>query len=285
MTSGPATKASLFVTCIIDQMYPQVGMSTVRVLRRLGVDVDFPEDQTCCGQPLYNSGYAAQSRRLAERTLESFKDAEYVVVPSGSCAAMLRVFYLDLFSDDPALHARAEEFSQKVYEFSQFLVDVLGVEDAGAGYPGKAAYHPSCHLLREMRVREQPLALLGNVQGLEVADLPGAETCCGFGGTFAVKFPHISEAMLAEKIDNITSTGADFVVSCDMGCLMNIGGGLDRRGGRRGSPPSGPGPGRGCRPRADRVAPPETAPGTKERLRSGPSKDPRFFQGVFRVGP
>jgi L-lactate dehydrogenase complex protein LldE len=230
MTQGSAAKASLFVTCIIDQMYPEVGISAVRVLRRLGVDLDFPPDQACCGQPLYNSGFVSQSRRLAERTLESFRDSEYVVVPSGSCAAMLRVFYLDLFSDDPSLLHRAEELSNKVYEFSQFLVDVLGIEDVAANHVGKVAYHPSCHLLREMNVREQPLALLRSVQGLELEDLPGAETCCGFGGAFAVKFPHISEAMLAEKIENLESTGADVVVSCDMGCLMNIGGGLSRRG-------------------------------------------------------
>lgn len=230
MPQAAVTQASLFVTCIIDQMYPQVGSSVVKVLRRLGVEVDFPRDQTCCGQPLYNSGFARKSRELAERVLESFRDSQYVVVPSGSCAAMLRVFYLDLFRDDPDLHRRAQALSAKVYEFSQFLTDVLGVEDVAASHSGTATYHPSCHLLREMEVREQPEKLLRRVQGLELRELPDGEVCCGFGGTFAIKFPHISEAMLADKTENILSTGAGTVVSCDMGCLMNIEGALSRLG-------------------------------------------------------
>ncbi len=230
MPQAAGTQASLFVTCIIDQMYPQVGASVVRVLRRLGVQVDFPLEQTCCGQPLYNSGFARQSRTLAERVLESFRESQYVVVPSGSCAAMLKVFYLDLFRNDPELHKRAQELSAKVYEFSQFLTDVLGFEDVAASYSGTATYHPSCHLLREMEVREQPEKLLRNVKGLELKELPGGEVCCGFGGTFAIKFPHISEAMLADKTENILSTGSDTVVSCDMGCLMNIEGALSRLG-------------------------------------------------------
>ena len=223
------TKANLFVTCIIDQLYPQVGVSVVRVLRRLGVAVNFPGDQTCCGQPLYNSGYTQKARTLARRVLKSFGDSRYVVVPSGSCAAMMRVFYLDLFQDEPDMLKRAEEFSPKVYEFSQFLVQVLGVEDAGAAYSGTATYHPSCHLLREMEVRDEPQQLLRSVNGIQLNDLPQAEACCGFGGTFSVKYPHISEGMLADKIDNVIGSGADTLVSCDMSCLMNIEGGLSRR--------------------------------------------------------
>jgi len=223
-------KASLFVTCIIDQLYPQAGVSAVNVLRRLGVEVDFPMDQTCCGQPLYNAGFAKQSRKLAKRVLESFKESEYVVVPSGSCAAMMKVFFPDLFRDDPTLSNQAEALAGKVYEFSQFLNDVVGVDQAVGSQAATVTYHPSCHLLREMDVKDQPLAVLGRVQGLRVEELPNAETCCGFGGSFAIKFPHISEGMLGDKISNIEATGAETVVSCDMGCLMNIEGALTRKG-------------------------------------------------------
>ena len=223
-------KASLFVTCIIAQLYPQAGVSAVNVLRRLGVEVDFPMDQTCCGQPLYNAGFAKQSRKLAKRVLESFKESEYVVVPSGSCAAMMKVFFPDLFRDDPTLSNQAEALAGKVYEFSQFLNDVVGVDQAVGSQAGTVTYHPSCHLLREMDVKDQPLAVLGRVQGLRVEELPNAETCCGFGGSFAIKFPHISEGMLGDKISNIEATGAETVVSCDMGCLMNIEGALTRKG-------------------------------------------------------
>jgi L-lactate dehydrogenase complex protein LldE len=225
----PRTKASLFVTCIIDQFYPQVGVSAVRVLRKLGVDVDFFMSQTCCGQAVYNSGFTQQARQLALRVLDSFRNSQYVVVPSGSCAAMMRTFYLDLFEDGPRL-PQAQELASRVYEFSEFLVKVLKVEDVGASYPGKAAYHPSCHLLRELEVREEPGRLLGKVSGLEMVDLPQAEACCGFGGTFSVKYPHISEGMLAEKVSNLLSTNADTLVSCDMSCLMNISGALSRQG-------------------------------------------------------
>ena len=229
MPNNNQNKATLFVTCIIDQMYPQVGVSVVKVLRRLGVDVDFPMDQTCCGQPVYNAGFTNQARQLAQRVLQSFQDCRHIVVPSGSCAAMMRVFYQDLFRDDPELLSQAQDLSGKVYEFSEYLVKVLGVEEVGAGYPGAVTYHPSCHLLREVEVREEPLKLLGRVQGLELRDLPEAETCCGFGGTFAVKFPHISEAMLADKVNNVMASGAETLVSCDMGCLMNIEGALSRQ--------------------------------------------------------
>ena len=229
MASATPTKADLFVTCIIDQLYPQVGVSVVRVLRRLGVDLAFPADQTCCGQPLYNSGYTKRARQLGQRVLKSFADSEYVVVPSGSCAAMMRVFYLDLFQDEPPMLEQARRMAPKVYEFSQFLTDVLGVEDVGSAYPGTATYHPSCHLLREMEVRDQPKRLLRAVKDLRLEDLPQEETCCGFGGTFSVKYPHISEGMLADKIANVTSTGADTLVSCDMSCLLHIEGGLSRQ--------------------------------------------------------
>ena len=230
MPTDNQTKATLFVTCIIDQLYPQVGVSVVRVLRRLGVDVEFPMDQTCCGQPVYNSGFTREARQLAERVLQSFQDASCVVVPSGSCTAMMRVFYQDLFRRDPQLSRQARDLSGKVYEFSEYLVKVLGAADVGAEYPGAVAYHPSCHMLREAQVREEPTKLLGRVHGLELRELSQAETCCGFGGTFAVKFPHISEAMLADKVSSVMASGADTLVSCDMGCLMNVQGALSRQG-------------------------------------------------------
>ena len=230
MPSRQPLESSLFVTCIIDQFYPEVGVSVVRVLHRLGVAVDFPTDQTCCGQPLYNSGFTQEARRLARRVIDSFAACDYVVVPSGSCAAMLRVFYPELFAEEPALLQQAQALAAKTYEFSEFLVDVLKVEDTGSTYRAQATYHPGCHLLRELGVREAPQMLLQQVGGLDLKGLPQAESCCGFGGTFSVKYPHISEGMVADKIDNVTSTGADTLVSCDMSCLMNIGGGLARRG-------------------------------------------------------
>lgn len=204
----------------------------MRVLRDAGVNVDFPEGQTCCGQPLYNSGFTAEARKLAERTLNILGDSEYVVVPSGSCGAMMRVFYLDLFADDPELLAQANYLSQRVYEFTEFLVDVVEYdpgsgEESATGTP--VAYHPSCHLLREMEVTEAPQRLLNAAPGIERVDLPDAEQCCGFGGTFAVKYPHISEEMLADKVAAATASGADTLTACDMGCLMHIGGAVSRR--------------------------------------------------------
>ncbi len=230
MTQPAKVHASLFVTCIVDQLYPQVGVSAVRVLRKHGVAVDFPEDQTCCGQPLYNSGFTQLARQLARRTLNSFSLSEYVVVPSGSCAAMLKVFYRELFAGDPEFEERAARLADKVYEFSEFLVKVLKVEDVGCRFPARATYHSSCHLLRELEVRSEPLQLLEQVEGLEVVPLSQAQTCCGFGGTFSVKYPHISQGMMEDKISNVLSTGADLLVSCDMSCLMHIGGGLSRQG-------------------------------------------------------
>ncbi len=226
-------RASLFVTCIVDQLYPEVGVSVVRVLRKAGVDVDFPEGQTCCGQPLYNSGFTVEARRLAERTLDILDDRGYVVVPSGSCGAMMRVFYLDLFADDPEMLARANDLSHRIYEFTEFLSDVVGYEPrtVGAANGGTTvAYHPSCHLLREMEVKEAPQGLLDAAPGVERVELPDAEQCCGFGGTFAVKYPHISEEMLADKVAAATASGADTLTACDMGCLMHIGGAVSRQG-------------------------------------------------------
>ena len=221
-------KADLFVTCIVDQLFPEVGVSVVRVLRRLGVEVGFPEGQTCCGQALYNSGFTQEAREMALRTLDEFRDSDYVIVPSGSCSAMMKVFYLDLFEDEPEQLRRAVAFSNRVYEFSEFLVKVLEVDDPGVQGSGSAVFHPGCHLMREMEVRNEPQGLLNAVDGLEMRELPNAETCCGFGGSFSVKLPHISEGMLADKVASVRESRADTLVSCDMSCLMHIGGALRR---------------------------------------------------------
>ena len=226
----PVEEASLFVTCLVDQLFPQVGESVVRVLRRQGVAVDFPPDQTCCGQPLFNSGFRRDAIHLARRVLKSFGHSRYVVVPSGSCAAMIKVFYPELFHDDPELGPQAEALGAKVYEFSQFLVNVLGVTNVGASYQGRVTYHPSCHLLRELGVSEEPEALLRNISGLEYVELPESTACCGFGGTFSVKYPGISEGMLDDKLDNVVKAEAQVLTACDSSCLMHMAGALTRRG-------------------------------------------------------
>ncbi len=236
MSTVPGIKASLFVTCIVDQLFPEVGVAAVRLLRRLGVELDFPRDQTCCGQAVFNSGFTREAGLLARRVLRSFPpsggdgNADYVVVPSGSCASMMRIFYPRLFDDDPGRRVQAEELAPRVYELSEFIVKVLGVTDVGASYQGKVTYHPSCHLLRELGVSEEPRALIGKVRGADLIEMDQAETCCGFGGTFSVKYPHISGGMLKDKLDNVAMTGADALVACDMSCLMHMSGGLSRTG-------------------------------------------------------
>ena len=235
MTVDSKIKVSLFVTCVIDQLFPEVGVSVVRLLRRLGVEVDFPGDQTCCGQPVFNSGFSAKGELLARRVIKSFSlpedmsDNHYVVVPSGSCTAMMRVFYPQLLRKDPVLHKQAEDLSGRVYELSEFLVKILGVTDVGANFAGKVTYHPSCHLLRELGVSREPTTLIDGVRGVERVEMDEAETCCGFGGTFSVKYPHISGAMLEDKVESVVRTGAEALVACDMSCLMHIGGALSRR--------------------------------------------------------
>ncbi len=222
-------KVSLFVTCLVDQFFPEVGMSAVNVLRRLGVEVDFPLAQTCCGQPAFNSGFSSEARELAKRFIGIFENSEYVVAPSGSCTSMVRVFYPELFKDDPDLHQRAESLASRTYEFTEFLVNVLAVEDVGAAYQGKVALHQSCHLLRELNVRAEPQRLLRAVKGIELVELEHAEACCGFGGMFSIKYPHISGSILQDKIDCVEKSGADVVVASDVGCLMHIAGGLSRQ--------------------------------------------------------
>jgi len=227
----PAQPVQLFITCILDTLYPQVGETVVRVLRRAGARVEFPAGQTCCGQPAFNAGLREQARPMAEHTLRVFeKTSGPVVVPSGSCAGMIRHGYPELFADDPAWLVRARELAGRTYEFSEYLVDVLGIIDLGAYFPGRLTYHSSCHLLRDLGVDRQPRALLAAVRGAEIVELPGSAECCGFGGVFSVEYPEISAAMLGRKIANLEEAGADWVVSCDAGCITNINGGLKRMG-------------------------------------------------------
>ena len=228
MSQSP--KVSLFATCIVDQFFPEVGESVVRVLRRRGVEVDFPRDQTCCGQPLLNSGFAKRAAGLGRRVLKSFDGDKLVVVPSGSCASMIRVYYPQLFEGDRRYQAMAESLASRTYEFGEYMVKVLGMTEAEASFDGGVTYHPSCHLLREVEASAESEGLVREACGDRYTPLPQGETCCGFGGTFAVKMSHISESMLEDKVANVLATGAEGLVSSDMGCLMHIGGGLSRRG-------------------------------------------------------
>jgi len=231
-------KAYLFITCLVDTFFPQIGEDMVKVLDRLGVDLEFPEEQTCCGQPAFNSGYRDDARIVAERFVNIFDQAlknsqeedSYIVCPSGSCTTMIKVFYQDLFANDPVLLDKLKNITSRTYEFSEFLVKVLKRTDLGAEYGGAVTYHDSCHLLRELGVKSEPRRLIEGVKGAELREMEMHDACCGFGGTFSIKFPKVSVSMLDEKIESIVNSGADTVVSCDMGCLMNIDGALSRRG-------------------------------------------------------
>ena len=230
-------RASLFVTCIIDQIYPEVGDSTVRLLRRLGVELDFISAQTCCGQPAFNSGFWSDAKPLARRTIELLQHDRYVVVPSGSCASMMRVFYAELFHDEPAMQQRIASLASRTYELTEFIVDVLGIDDLSPYAEGetskdkrKITYHEGCHLRRELHAQTQPRTLLDSLPDVELIEMEQSEVCCGFGGTFSVKFPEISGAMLNDKLEYAGKTGADAITACDSSCLMHIGGGIAKRG-------------------------------------------------------
>jgi L-lactate dehydrogenase complex protein LldE len=222
---------SLLVTCLGDALFPEVGVASVRLLRRLGVTVDFPAAQTCCGQPHFNSGYHEDARELARHLIDTFSGQQTVVAPSGSCAAMVKLEYPELFHDDPAWHARAKQLAGRVRELSDFLVNLLGVEDVGARFEGRVTYHMACHL-RGLGLFTEPERLLKHVRGLEYVPLERADECCGFGGSFAVRFPGISGAMVQDKATAIEKAGVNVVVATDAGCLMNIAGCLHRRGSR-----------------------------------------------------
>ncbi|MFE2142266.1 (Fe-S)-binding protein [Streptomyces sp. NPDC059456] len=230
-------RAALFVTCVNDALYPRTGIAVVRLLERLGVGVDFPAAQSCCGQPQYNTGYRRESEPLLRRTAEAFAGHPYVVTPSGSCAAMVRSHYpriarlAEQEGRGPGLVAQAEDLAARVYELTEFLVDVLGVTDVGACFPHTVTYHPSCHGLRGLGLGDRPRRLLAAVKGLDLVELPGAEECCGFGGTFAVKNPDVSAAMGTDKADSAAATGAQVLCGADNSCLAHLDGILRRRGG------------------------------------------------------
>jgi L-lactate dehydrogenase complex protein LldE len=220
-------RVTLFIPCFIDALYPAVGVAMVKVLERLGHEIVYPEAQTCCGQPPFNSGYWAEARTVAARQLEVFHDAEVVVSASGSCGAMFKVFYAELFKGTQE-EARARQLSARTYEFSDFLVNKLAVCDVGARFEGRVTFHDGCHGLRELGTKEAPRQLLRAVRGLEFIEMSDTETCCGFGGMFAVKFPQISTAMAEVKCHAVLGANVDYVVSNDSSCLMQIQGYLDR---------------------------------------------------------
>jgi len=221
-------RASLMVTCLADLFFPEVGMSIVRLLRRLGVGVDVPPSQTCCGLPLFNSGYHAEAAAVARRTVALFKDSEHIVVPSGSCAWMVKHEYPGLLTQT-GLAREAQDVAARTHEFSQFLVRVLGVTEFTSAVAGRVTYHDSCHLLRGLHESQSPRTLLDSLRGAEFVALPGADECCGFGGSFAVRLPEVSSQILAKKLANVEATGAGCLVACDAGCLMQMSGGLKRR--------------------------------------------------------
>lgn len=224
-------KVSLFVTCLVDQLWSSVGTSCVDVLRRAGCEVEFDERQTCCGQPAFNTGYRAEARQVAKRFIEVFEQskADAIVSPSGSCTAMVHHFP-ELFSDEPQWAERARAIAAKTYELSSFLVRVLKIEDVGASWCGRLTWHDACHGLRDLGIKGEPRRLIENVRGAEFVEIENAESCCGFGGTFSVKYPEISVAILDQKIEAIERAGVDAVVSGDASCLMQIGGRLSRQG-------------------------------------------------------
>ena len=223
-------KVGLFVTCLVDLFRPSVGFASAALIEATGCDVEAPAAQTCCGQPAWNSGDRAGAAQIAQRVIETFEPYDYVVAPSGSCAATIKKDYVEIFVDDPDWRLRAEAMAEKTFELVAFLTDVRGVEAVNARYNGLATYHDSCSGLRSLGVKEQPRNLLKSVEGLSLQEMEEAEVCCGFGGTFCVKYPEISNHMVSDKTDHIAATGADIVLAGDLGCLMNIAGKLSRQG-------------------------------------------------------
>jgi len=223
-------RIALFVTCLVDAVRPEIGFSVIKLLEDAGCEVVVPESQTCCGQPAYSSGDSASARTLAEKVLREFEGFDYVVIPSGSCGGHIRVHYLDLFRDHPDLKSRAEELAGRLYELTDFLATILKIERVPSNFSGHVTYHDSCCGLRELGVKRQPRQLLALLPGVRVTELTGAEQCCGFGGTFAIKFGDVSGAIVEEKCQNIRASGADTVVLGDLGCILNIEGRLRRTG-------------------------------------------------------
>jgi L-lactate dehydrogenase complex protein LldE len=226
--AGPTV--GLFVTCLVDLFRPTIGFAAVKLLEEAGCRVEVPAGQTCCGQPAYNSGDRRDTGAIAKQVIATFEPFDYVVAPSGSCAGMLKVHYPELFADDPVWSLRAKAFSEKVFELVSFLVDIRGMKRVDAVFAGSVTYHDSCSGLRELGVRDQPRRLLKSVAGLKFRELKDADSCCGFGGTFCVKYPEISNGIVAAKAEAIEATGAGTLLAGDLGCLMNMAGKLQREG-------------------------------------------------------
>lgn len=222
-----ARKVSLFIPCFVDQLFPDTGVAALKILQHLGCEVTYSAEQTCCGQPAFNSGYFDEAAPLAVKFLNIFRDADYVVAPSGSCITMVKQLYAELPLPE-SLRNDWLQWRKRVFELSEFIVSVLGVEKWAGTFPATVTYHDACHALRELRIKEQPRKLLTSIEGLEVLEMENSEICCGFGGTFAVKFPEISTAMVHNKARWIQESGAEYVVSTDSSCLMNIDGYLRR---------------------------------------------------------
>ncbi len=220
---------TLFIQCLVDSMYPQVGMAMVKLFNRLNISMDCPTNQTCCGQVAYNSGYVDEAKIAAKKFIQIFENANTIVCPSGSCVDMVRHHYPLLFKDNPSWLKRAQALSKKIFELCEYIVDVLQVEDLNTRFNGKITYHDSCHLLRNLGVSQQPRKLIKNIKGATLVEMENSDKCCGFGGLFSVKYPDISTAILSEKIDHIISSDAKVVAGCDISCLMNIQGMLSRR--------------------------------------------------------
>lgn len=223
-------QVALFATCLVDMFRPSVGHASLKLLQQAGCTVVVPPRQTCCGQPAYNNGDRKTARQLARSVIDEFAQYDYVVVPSGSCGGMIKYHYPELLLDDPEYHGKAVNLSQSCYELTAFLVDVLGFEPAGVIFDSRVTYHDSCSCLREWNIRSQPRSLLRCVNKLALNEMPGTEECCGFGGTFCVKYDELSIAMLDSKLQNIRESGADVLLAADMGCLMNIAGRMRRLG-------------------------------------------------------
>lgn len=234
--SNNNVQASLFITCIIDNFYPEVGESTAKVLDYFDVKLDLPENQTCCGQPAFNSGYWNESKKLAKKFIKDFQNSNYIVIPSGSCTSMIKVFYKELLHDEKNYTEKINSISSKTFEFSDFLVNIMGINDLSS-YTEKSdnqeedliTYHESCHLRRELNIKNEPRQLISSISNIKLIEMNQSEVCCGFGGTFAIKYPEISSEMLKDKILNIKSSHSNLVTSCDSSCLMQISGGLKKQ--------------------------------------------------------
>ena len=228
--SETAPRVGLFVTCLVDLFRPSIGFAAVKLLAAAGCTVAVPRAQTCCGQPAYNTGDRHDTRTLAAQVIAAFEGFDYVVAPSGSCAAMIREPYPALLADNPELAARAEALAAKTFELVSFLTDVRGMTGVEAAFEGSAAYHDACSGLRELGIHDQPRRLLATVRGLRLEELPDADVCCGFGGTFCVKYPEISDTMVTDKVERVEQAGVGTLLAGDLGCLMNMAGKLQRRG-------------------------------------------------------